>query len=41
MLTNKRFQLTQSTLAIDLVGRKSWITIPAGATIGVVARAKR
>ena len=37
MLANKRFQLTQSTLAIDFKGGKRWITIPAGAVIEVVA----
>jgi hypothetical protein len=37
MLSNKRFQLTTSTLAIDPVDKCGWITIPAGAILSVVA----
>ena len=37
MLTGKRFSLTKSTLALDAVVRQGWITIPAGATIRVIA----
>ena len=37
MLTSKRFALAKSTLAIDSVITRGWITIPAGAIIQVVA----
>jgi len=37
MLTGKRFSLTKSALALDTVVRQGWITIPAGATIRVIA----
>jgi len=37
MLTGKRFSLTRSALALDAVVRQGWITIPAGATIRVIA----
>ena len=37
VLSNKRFQLTHSTLAIDFKAGKRWIAIPAGALIEVVA----
>ena len=37
MLTGKRFSLTKSALALDAVVRQGWITIPAGATIRVIA----
>ena len=37
MLTGKRFSLTKSALALDTVVRQCWITIPAGATIRVIA----
>ena len=42
MLTNKRFELKHSTLAIDAVGKRvGWITIPTGAIIRVVAGPNR
>lgn len=37
MLTTKRFELTHSTLALDVVAKHRWITLPAGAIIRVVA----
>lgn len=37
MLTSKRFELTHSTLALDVVAKHKWITVPAGAIIRVVA----
>jgi hypothetical protein len=38
MLTGKRFELTKSTLALDVAsGKRNWVTIPAGAVIKVVA----
>jgi hypothetical protein len=37
MLSNKRFQMITSTLAIDPVDKCGWITIPAGAILSVVA----
>jgi hypothetical protein len=40
MLTGKRFSLTKSALALDAVVRQGWITIPAGATIRVIAGPK-
>lgn len=37
MLINKRFKLTKSALALDVVVRQGWITIPAGEIIRVLA----
>jgi len=33
MLASKLFELTKSTLALDVVRKHSWVTIPAGAII--------
>lgn len=37
MLSNKRFKLTKPALALDVVVRQGWITIPAGEIIRVLA----
>lgn len=37
MLSNKRFKLTESALALDVVVRQGWIAIPAGEIIRVLA----
>lgn len=37
MLSNKRFKLTKPALALDIVVRQGWITIPAGEIIRVLA----
>jgi hypothetical protein len=37
VLSNKRFKLTKPALALDVVVRQGWITIPAGEIIRVLA----
>jgi hypothetical protein len=37
VLSNQRFKLTKPALALDVVVRQGWITIPAGEIIRVLA----
>ena len=37
MLTGKQFELTKSTLALDVVGGRGWVNLPAGTTVKVIA----
>jgi hypothetical protein len=37
MLAGKRFTLAKSTLGLDAAEKRRWVTVPAGATVDVIA----